>query len=143
MAAILVYLPEGKLNKWRYEGGLQLVEEVKRLFGGQITVLEMIETNHGIVEQENDAEKEIANRFVSLVQEEKNVIMMIKAMDPKEAFYKLLSLVPDPHKALHPKRVIIVSASERPKTDEEWKSTLNWTVSLIQNRINDNQSVMS
>jgi hypothetical protein len=138
MAAILVYIPGGKINKWAYEGALQQVEAIKEEFKGNIIDLGSI----GIPEFYNKGEElsesvhQQASKFVELAKSGQNVIARINARDQLEAFYYLAFAAPT-DQVLHPKQLIVLSAKCRPMTEEEWRHSIGWTVYVVRQSLKE------
>jgi recombinational DNA repair protein RecR len=128
MSAVLIYVPGGKINKWAYEGALQQAEAMKKVMGENTEMIGMININRSSHEVETEEDREKAERFIQLAHSGKPVIAMIQAREYEEAYYKLAQVVSPDSPFLHPSQVAIVNALQRPRTDEEWKRSVDWTV---------------
>ena len=125
MPAVMIYVPGGKLNRRTYEGAQQQADALQRELGHEI-----VGTIHvdGFDQPESNQDQEIARRFSTLAMQGQSVIAIISAKKPLEAYWRLASALPPDTPVVHPSRLAIIGAVERPRTPEEWEQFLDFTV---------------
>ncbi|MCL6558548.1 MAG: hypothetical protein K6U74_07045, partial [Firmicutes bacterium] len=118
MPAVMIYVPGGKLNRRTYEGAQQQADALQRALGYEIVGTIQVD---GFDQPETDQDQELARRFSILAAEGRPVIAIISAKKPLEAYWRLASVLPPDTPVVHPSRLAIIGAVERPRTPEEWE----------------------